>query len=87
MFQILNDSSYDPNLFSRLRTLRDQHGHQTRHRDDYLIPRYKRSGSRSHIHHLCVKCWNEIPKDISSLISLSEFKVTYRRILMASQTD
>ena len=81
MFRTLDDSSYDPNLFSKLSTLQDQH------RNQYLIPRYKKSKSCSHIHYFCVKFWNEIPIEIANLDSLSKFKRTYKKFLVNKQTD
>lgn len=84
MCKVLVDSSYDLNLSRKLLTLQDQHEHLTRRRGDFLIPRYRKEKTRSHIHYLSVSVWNNIPNSIKELKTFSSFKRTYKNFLVSS---
>ena len=74
MYKTINDPLYDPLLLTKLRTFQDQHGHFTRNRDSYVIPRFKRKRTNAHIHYSCITLWNQIPDNVKQASTLTSFR-------------
>jgi len=81
MYCTLNVNHYDSYLGQKLQILHDRHGRHTRNRNDFLIPRYKRVRTNSHIHYNCVKQWNRLPVELKAATSLNKFKVLMKNHL------
>ena len=73
----LHDPLYDPLLLTKLRTFQDQHGHFTRTRDSYVIPRFKRKRTNAHIHCSCITLWNQIPDNVKQASTPTSFRTVW----------
>ena len=74
LFKTLNIPNFDRYLSVKLVTLLDQHDHNTRGTDRFVVPVFRRVKSDSHIHCVSVKLWNSLPCNVKNKNSLCSFK-------------
>ena len=72
------------NMFKNqnLTTLSDIHGHNTRHRNDILLPRFNRTRTQLSCFYQGILNWNSLPDDIKSLQYVTAFKNSVKNLFL-----